>query len=84
MFGGWPGMALNTKDTTQILGLPLLHTTINCYVDDALHLIVNSTNGKQLADYDIVATDSINEFYLKIADTGVTPLQVAAQIQGRK
>lgn len=84
VFGDWPGMPLNTMDTIEILGLPLLHTTINCYVNDALNLIVNNGNGTQLSDYNIVATDSINEYYLKIADTGVTPLQVAAQIQGRK
>lgn len=82
-FGGWPGQAFEKMDTVTILGLELLHTTVSGKVDDGWSLIFNDGADLKLPDYGISATDSICSYYLKIADSGVTPLQVAAQVQQR-
>ena len=82
-FGGWPGKAFADMDTVAILGLPLLHTSITGHVGDTYHLIVNGKDtlgvDVQLPDYDFTADETAVELYLKIADTGVTPLQITAK-----
>jgi hypothetical protein len=84
VFGAWPGTAVNTMDSVAILNLPLSHTQITGFVGDEYHLIFNNNAGAQLADYDIKAEAVTNEYYIKVSDTGVTPLSIAAQMQGRK
>ena len=83
-FGDWPGTAVNTMDSVAILNLPLSHTQITGFVGDEYHLIFNNNAGAQLADYDIKVAEVTNEFYIKVSDEGVTPLSIAAQMQGRK
>lgn len=75
-FGAWPGKALASMDSTAILGMPLRHTQITGFVGDAFHLIINNNKGVQLKDYDLQATETKNEYYLKISDTGVSELSV--------
>ena len=84
VFGGWPGAAVNTMDSVAILNLPLSHTQITGFVGDEYHLIFNNNAGAQLADYDIKVAEVTNELYIKVSDEGVTPLSIAAQMQGRK
>lgn len=66
-----------------MLNLPLLHTQITGFVGDEYNLIFNNNAGAQLADYNIKAVEATNEYYIKVTDTAVTPLSLAAQIQGR-
>lgn len=84
VFGAWPGIAVNTMDSVAILNLPLSHTQITGFVGDEYHLIFNNNAGAQLADYDIKVAEVTNELYIKVSDEGVTPLSIAAQMQGRK
>jgi hypothetical protein len=45
-------------------------------VGDEYNLIINNNAGKQLPDYQVAASESENEYYLKISDTVVTTLSV--------
>lgn len=81
--GAWPGQAFILMDTVTILGLPLLHTTLSGKVDDGWSLIASDGADLKLPDYGISATDSVVSYYLKIADDGITPLKVAAQVPQR-
>jgi hypothetical protein len=83
VFGGWPGAVVAEMEQVAMLNLSLLHTQITGFVGDEYHLIFNNNAGAQLADYDIKAEAVTNEYYIKVSDTGVTPLSIAAQIQGR-
>ena len=83
VFGGWPGAVVAEMEQVAMLNLSLLHTQITGFVGDEYHLIFNNNAGAQLADYDIKAEALTNEYYIKVSDTGVTPLSIAAQIQGR-
>ncbi len=82
IFGAWPGKAFSDMDTTDLLGLTLLHTTVNAFVGDAYHLIVNGKdtvgNDLQLKDYDLDVDQTALQQYLKITDAGVAPLQISA------
>lgn len=86
--GAWPGRPLAQMDSVAVLGLPLLHTTISGHVGDTYHLIVNGKDtlgvDVQLPDYDLLAPEVTNEYYLKVSDTGVTPLEVKAMVKGEK
>ena len=84
VFGAWPGTAINSMDSAAILNLPLSHTQITGFVGDEYHLIFNNNAGTQLADYDIKVEAVTNELYIKVSDEGVTPLSIAAQIQGKR
>ena len=84
VFGAWPGKAINSMDSAAILNLPLSHTQITGFVGDEYHLIFNNNAGTQLADYDIKVEAVTNELYIKVSDEGVTPLSIAAQIQGKR
>ena len=84
MFGAWPGTAIHSMDSAAILNLPLSHTQITGFVGDEYHLIFNNNAGTQLADYDIKVEAVTNELYIKVSDEGVTPLSIAAQIQGKR
>ena len=75
-FGAWPGKQLDGMDEFSILGLPLKHTRIEGFVGDEYNLIINNNAGKQLPDYQVAASESENEYYLKISDTVVTTLSV--------
>lgn len=79
VFGAWPGQAFADMDSLSVLGLTLTHTAVDCHVGDALHLIVNNNEGKQLADFDVTVDAVEKEFYLKVTDQGVTPLEVIAK-----
>ncbi len=81
VFSAWPGTSLQTMDENSILGLTLRHTQIAGNVGDVFHLIVNNNNGTQLADYTVEATQTNNEYYLKLTDTGVTELSVVAKMR---
>lgn len=78
VFGAWPGTSFAAMDSLAILGLPLLHTTLNGYVNDEWHLIVNN-NTYQLEDYTVRAEQVSGELYLKVTDSIVSPLQITAQ-----
>ena len=84
-FGAWPGQSSAAMDTTYILGLELLHTQINGFVGDQFHLIVNNNGpgegeeGDWRVLYDLNAEETQNEYYLKIADEGVSELSVVAK-----
>lgn len=78
-FGAWPGTASANLDSISILGLPLLHTRITGFVGDIYHLIINNNRGTQLDDYTVEAIEPQNEYYLKLSDSGITLLSVAAQ-----
>ena len=84
VFGGWPGAVVAEMEQVAMLNLSLLHTQITGFVGDEYHLIFNNNAGAQLADYDIKAEAVTNEYYIKVSDTGVTPLSIAAQIQGKR
>lgn len=77
LFGAWPGVAFEQMEDISILGLPLWHCTIECFIGDAYHLIVNTEKG-QLADYDITVQEANSELYLKVTDHGVEPLSIVA------
>ncbi len=79
VFGAWPGLSFGTMDELSILGLPLKHTEIQCFIGDEFHIIINNGNGEQLDDYNITADNPANEYYLKITDDSVSPLSVVAQ-----
>lgn len=82
-FGGWPGTSFETMDVTSVLGLALQHTQIKGFVGDFFHLIINNNNGTQLADFTVEAAETTNEYYLKVADEGVSELSVVAKINRR-
>lgn len=77
VFGAWPGTALESMETTSILGLELNYTKVECNVGDIFHLIVNNNNGTQLEDYTIEASEAENAYYLKIDDNSINELTVA-------
>ena len=80
IFGGWPGQSVTDMDSLAILGLQLRHTSVSCFVGDEFHLIVNNGNhGIQLPDYSVKAETTKNEFYLKITDAGLAPLEITAK-----
>ncbi len=79
-FGAWPGAEIAEMEVVNILGLTLSHVTVEGFIGDEYHLIVNNNNGTQLSDYTVAAAEATNEYYLKIADEGVTPLSVMAQM----
>lgn len=79
VLGAWPGTKLSEMETVTILGLNLLHTQLECFVGDEFNLIVNN-NGSQLKDYTLTAVEATNEYYLKIADDGVSELSIVAKV----
>lgn len=84
VFGVWPGAVVADMDSVAMLNLPLSHTQVTGFVGDEYHLIFNNNAGTQLADYDIKVEAVTNELYIKVSDEGVTPLSIAAQIQGKR
>lgn len=80
-FGGWPGQAFEKMDTVYVLGIELLHTTISGHVSDEWNLIFNNGADAKVPDYTVRAEEPVGDLYLKITNTAVSPLQVAAQIQ---
>lgn len=81
VFGSWPGKPLAEMDSIDVLGIELRYTQITGFVGDEFHLIINNNSGKQLPDYDIKAEEKTGELYLKIADTGITPLSVTPKVR---
>lgn len=83
-FGAWPGSAVQTWASEDILGCHLSYFNIDCYVGDYFNLIVNNKDEGLGGDYQydaimIEATEAENEYYLKIGDTAVTPLELTAK-----
>ena len=79
IFGGWPGTQVSEMEEVNVLGIGLKHYHVDCKVGDNYNLIFNnSNNGRQLSDYAVSAPETKQSVYIKVTDTGVVPLQVAA------
>lgn len=83
-FGGWPGSPVQTWEKETLFGLTLSHYTIECHVGDYFNLIVNNQDAGLGGKYQyngivLEATEAYNEYYLKIGDKAITPLELSVK-----